>query len=346
MKLGMLLNYAGSEIKIPLDEILEAERLGFDSFWFGEAYAADAVSVATWVLARTTTIKVGTGIMQIPARTPACAASTLMTLSQLSGGRFIAGFGASGPQVVEGWHGLPYGKPLQRSREYIEIIRKIIARERSEYDGEIYQIPSQAEGSTGLGKPLKSILRADTNIPIYSASFTPGGLRMSAEVADGVLPIFLSPEKFDILKPYLEQGFAKADNDKGFHNFDIAPYVLVSLGDDLEACRQPIKEYLGLYIGGMGSKNKNFYNDYVKKLGYEQDAIKIQELYLNGKREEAATAVPNDLIDEVALVGDENRIREQAKKWQQLEAEGYVSSMICSMTNYRSIPLLASIFNE
>lgn len=345
MKLGMLLSYAGSEVKIPMAEILEAERLGFDSFWFGEAYAADAVSIAAWVLSQTTKIKVGSGIMQIPARTPACAASTMMTLSQLSGGRFIAGLGASGPQVVEGWHGVPYNKPLQRSREYIEIIRKIIAKERSEYDGEIYQIPSQAEGSTGLGKPLKSILRADTSIPIYSASFTPGGLRMSAEVADGVLPIFLSPAKFDLLRPYLEQGFEKAGNGKGFHNFDVSPYVLVSFGEDLEACRQPVKEYLGLYIGGMGSKNKNFYNDYVKKLGYEEQAERIQDLYLSGNKEDAIAAVPNELIDEIALVGDENRIREQAEKWKQLEAEGYISSIVCTINNYQALPVLASIFN-
>lgn len=344
MKLGILMSYAGSEIKIPMDDILEAERLGFDSFWFGEAYAADTISIASWVLSRTTTIKVGSGIMQIPARTPACAASTMMTLSQLSGGRFIAGLGASGPQVVEGWHGVPYNKPLQRSREYIEIIRKIIAKERSEYDGEIYQIPSKAEGSTGMGKSLKSILKADTSIPIYSASFTPGGLRMSAEVADGVLPIFLSPAKFDLLKPYLEQGFEKAGGGKGFENFDVAPYVLVSLGDDLEACRRPVREYLGLYIGGMGSKNKNFYNDYVKKLGYEEEAEQIQSLYLSGKKEEAVAAVPNELIDEVALVGDEKRIREQAEKWKQLESEGYVSTMICTLSDYKALPVLASIF--
>lgn len=344
MKLGIQLRYASAEIQLSMEHILEAERLGFDAVWLGEAYAADVVSLASWILCSTSTIKVGSGIMQIPARTPACTAATMMTLSQLSGGRFIAGLGASGPLVVEGWHGVPYHKPLQGAREYIEIIRKLIARERSEYQGEIYQIPSQAKNATGLGKPLKSILRADTSIPIYSASFTPNGLAMSAEVADGVLPIFLNPKKFDVLKPYLEQGFEKAGGNKGFHNFDVAPYVFVSLGDDLEACRQKAREYLGTYIGAMGSKNKNFYNDHAKNLGYEQEATLIQDLFLSGQREQAIAAVPNELIDEVALVGDEKRIREHAEKWQQLESEGYISSMIFTLSDYQALPVLASIF--
>lgn len=345
MNLGLLLTMGGKDIDVPIDHILEAESLGFDAVWFGEAYAADTVSLASWILSRTTKIKVGTAIMQMAGRTPAGTASAMMTLSQLSGGRFIAGLGASGPAVVEGWHGVPYYKPLQQAREYIEIIRKIVVRERSEYAGEIYQLPSQAENATGLGVPLKSILRADPNIPIYSASFTPGGLRMSAEVADGVIPIFLSPDKFDVLKPYLEQGFEKSDSDKGFHNFDVAPYVFVSLGDDLDECRRPIKEFLGLHIGGMGSKKKNFYKDYAMKLGYEKEAQLVQDLFLSGKKEEAIASVPDDLVDEVGLVGDENRIRAQAEKWKQLESDGYVSSMLCMVPNYKALPLLASIFN-
>ena len=264
MKLGLLLTVAGRDIHLPMDHILEAERLGFDAVWFGEAYAAESLSLASWILSRTTKIKVGTAILQMAARTPACTASAMMTLSQLSGGRFIAGLGASGPAVVEGWHGVPFNNPLQRSREYIEIIRKLVARERSEYQGKIYQLPSQAEGATGSGVSLKSMLRADTGIPIYSASFTPGGLKMSAEVADGVIPIFLSPDKFDVLRPHLEKGFEISEDGKGFHNFDVAPYVFVSLGDDLEACRQPVKEFLGLHIGGMGTREKNFYKDYAK----------------------------------------------------------------------------------
>ena len=344
MKLGILLDYSGRDVVLPMDTILEAEKLGFDSVWVAEAYSSDAISMAAYILAQTTTIKVGTAIMQIPARTPANAAQTAMTLAQLSGGRFIVGLGASGPQVVEGWHGVPYGKPVQRSREYIQIMRKLMAREKSEFDGQVYQLPCTGPGATGLGKPLKSILKAETNTPIYSASFTPGGLRMSAEVADGVIPVMVSPQKFDILRGPLEEGFAKAEGDKGFHNFDVAPFVSVSYGDDLEACRRPVKEFLALYVGGMGAKSKNFYNDFAKKLGYVEEAEAIQDLFLAGKKEEAIAAVPNALIDEIALVGDEKRIREQAEKWKELESQGMLSTMICSVPNPEALPLLVDIF--
>ncbi|MEQ8263974.1 LLM class F420-dependent oxidoreductase [Pseudohaliea sp.] len=343
MKIGLLLGYAGQDVHLPMDLILEAEKTGFESVWVSEVYGSDVVTPATWILAQTTTIKVGTSIMQIPARSPANAAQTLMTLSQLSGGRFMAGFGSSGPQVVEGWHGVPFGKALTRSREYFQIIRKIMAREKSEFDGEIYQLPYRGEGSVGLGKPLRSILRADNDTPIYSASFTPGGLRMSAELTDGVIPIFMSPEKFDVLRPYLEQGFAKTES-QGFHNFEVMPFVPVSLGDDLEACRLPVKEFLALYVGGMGAKAKNFYNDYAKKLGYPEAAVEIQDLYLSGKKAEAVAAVPDELVDEVALVGDAERIRLHAEKWKALENEGIVRRMIITMPTAEALPVLADIF--
>ena len=344
MKIGMVIGYGGQEVNVPMNLVLEAEKLGFDSVWVTEIWANDAVSMASWILAQTTTIKVGTAIMQIPARTPANAAQTIMTLAQLSGGRFIPGFGVSGPQVVEGWHGVPYGKPLQRAREYFQIIRKIMAREKSAFDGEIYQLPYNGPGATGLGKPLKCILRAENDTPIYSASFTPGGLRMSAEVADGVIPLFMNPGKFDLLRPYLEQGFAKADGDKGFHNFDVAPTVSVSYGDDLEACRLPVKQFLALYIGGMGSKNKNFYNEYARKLGYDDEAETIQDLYLAGRKAEAVAAVPDALVDEVALVGDKQRIKELAKPWLELVDEGVLSTMIFMKPQADALPVLADIF--
>jgi F420-dependent oxidoreductase-like protein len=346
MKLGLLFGYEGQEVNVPIDAIQEAEKLGFDSLWVAEAYANDAISLAAWILAKTTSIKVGTAIMQVPARTPACAASTIMTLAQLSEGRFIPGFGASGPQVVEGWHGVPYGKPLQRSREYFEIVRKIMAREKSEYDGKVYQLPCKGDGATGLGKPLTSILKAEIDTPIYSASFTPGGLRMSAETVDGVIPVFMSPSKFKVLRPYLEEGFAKAGGGKGFHNFDVAPFVSVVYGEDLEACRLPVKQFLALYVGGMGAKNKNFYNDYAKKLGYEKEAELIQDLYLNKRKDEAVAAVPDELVDEIALVGNAERIRAQAEKWKILETEGGVSTMIfnADYSGPGTLELLADIF--
>src|SRR5262245_16115256 len=210
MKLGIVLPYSGADMSLPIDRVLEAERLGFDSIWTSEAYGSDAVPPAAWVLARTTRIKVGTAIMQMPARTPAMTAMTAMTLEALSGGRFVLGIGPSGPQVVEGWHGVAYGKPLLRTREYIEIIRKILERnEPLTYAGEHYQIPFAGPGATGLGKPLKSIMRGNPKMKIYTASIAPASIRNSAEVADGMFPRFMNPQRFELFAPHLNAGFAK-----------------------------------------------------------------------------------------------------------------------------------------
>ena len=345
MKLGLLLGYSGKTIDLPMDYILEAERLGFDSAWVAEAWGNDTVSAATWILARTERLRVGTGIMQIPARTPAMTAMTAMSLAQLSGGRFILGVGASGPQVVEGWHGQPYQKPLQRTREYIEIVRLIMARQAPlTYDGEVYQLPYQGPDSTGLGKPLKSILKADTSIPIYTASFTPGGFRTSGELADGVIPAFLSPAKIDIIVDNVQQGFAKAGRSHGFDDFDIAPFVHFSLGDDLEACRESTRQRLALYVGGMGAKKKNFYYDFACRLGYAEAAEEIQQHYLSGRQREAARAVPVALIDEISLVGTEDRIREQARPWLAARDSGYVKTLILKIDQPEAMALAADIF--
>src|SRR5262245_2287360 len=210
MKLGLVLGSSSRDGTLPLDRVLEAERLGFDSVWSSEAYGTDAVSPAAWVLARTVRIKAGTAIMQMPARSPALAAMTAMTLDALSGGRFILGIGASGPQVVEGWHGVAYGKPLQRTREYIEIIRKILDRkEPLTYSGEYYQIPYDGPGASGLGKPLKSIVHGNPRLKIYTAAITPASIRNAAEVADGMFPIFMNPERFELFEPHVEAGLAK-----------------------------------------------------------------------------------------------------------------------------------------
>ena len=234
MKLGVLLGYSGKRVSIDLEPIRSAESLGFDSVWTAEAYGSDAVSTAAWVLAQTTKIKVGTAIMQMPARSPACTAGTAITLSQLSGGRFMLGLGPSGPQVVEGWHGVPYGKPLTRTREYISIIRKIVAREAPvEHDGEHYQLPYQGPGATGLGKPLKAIVHPDPDLSIYTASISPNGLRCAAEVADGVIPVWMNPDRFDLFEKSLAEGFAKAGGGKSLADFDIAPFVTAVVGDDL-----------------------------------------------------------------------------------------------------------------
>lgn len=345
IKLGIMLGYSGKHIDLPIDLVRQAEALGYDSVWTSEAYGSDAVSAATWILAQTKTIKVGTCIMQMPARTPAMTAMTAMTLSQLSQQRFIAGLGASGPQVVEGWHGVAYDKPITRTREYIQIMRAIMAREAAvEFDGKIYQIPNYGPGTTGLGKPLKSIMAADTSIPIYTASITPAGLACAAEVADGVFPIWMPPEKFTALEPHLNKGFAKAGNGKSLKDFDVAPGVAVVMGDDLDACRLPIKQNMALYIGGMGAKGKNFYTSYATSLGYGEQAERIQNLYLAGDKVAAVAAVPDDLVDAVALVGPADRIRDRAEAWKEAGDKGHVGTMMFHLNQPEVLPLLADIF--
>jgi F420-dependent oxidoreductase-like protein len=327
---------------IDMETVWEAERLGYEAVWSGEAYGTDAVTPVAWVLAQTKKIKAGTSIMQMPARTPACAAMTAMTLQALSGNRFLCGIGPSGPQVVEGWHGEPFGKPLQRTREYIAIIRQILERKAPlEYHGENYQIPYTGPGATGLGKPLRSIIHGDPSLKIYTASVAPAGLRTAGEVADGTLPFFMSPEKADaIIAPVLE-GIAKAGNGKTLADFDIAPYVRIAIGDDLAACRDAIRPQLALYIGGMGARSKNYYNDLTKRLGYEAEAIKIQELYLAGRREEAGSAVPDALIDETSLIGPKERIRDRLEAWKAIAKNHRVGALLLAGASQEALRVVA-----
>jgi F420-dependent oxidoreductase-like protein len=340
MKLGLLLGYSGKQINIPMDLIKQAESMGYDSVWTAEAYGNDAVTASSWVLAQTEKIRVGTAIMQMPARTPAMCAMTAMSLDQLSGGRFIVGLGASGPQVVEGWHGVPYGKPVTRTREYIKIMRAIMGREGPvEFDGQMYQLPNKGEGTTGLGKPLKSILEGNPNIPIYTASITPAGLRCAGEVADGVFPVWQDPNKFEVLGEHINTGLEKSG--RTLADFDVAPFVSVAMNDDLDAAFDSLRPWLGLYIGGMGAKGKNFYNDYATRLGYGEAAEKIQELYLAGKQAEACAAVPNELLDEVALVGSKDRIRERLGAWKEAGARGEVSTMLLGVHDPEVLELFA-----
>ena len=342
MKLGFLLGYSGKHIHIPIELIQQAESMGYDSVWTAEAYGNDAVTSAAYVLAQTSNIRVGTAIMQMPARTPAMCAMTAMSLDQLSGGRFIVGLGASGPQVVEGWHGVPYGKPVTRTKEYIQIMRKIFEREGPvEFEGQMYQMPNQSEGTTGLGKPLKSILAA-TDIPIYTASITPAGLRCAGEVADGVFPVWMDPNKYDVLGESIEQGFEKAGSGKGLKDFDVAPFVTVAMNDDLDAAYDALRPWLALYIGGMGAKNKNFYHEYATRLGYGDAANQIQELYLSGKKPEAEALVPNELLDEVSLIGPRERIIERLGPWKEAGKRGEVGSMLLGVQDPAVLELLAN----
>jgi F420-dependent oxidoreductase-like protein len=331
MKLGILLRTAGAVPALDMDLVLEAERLGYESAWAGEAYGGDAVTPIAWMLARTTRIKGGTGIMQMPARTPTCAAMTAMSLQALSGGRFLCGIGPSGPQVVEGWHGQPFGKPLGRTREYVSIIRKIFARQGAlTHSGEHYQIPYAGPGATGLGKPLKSIVHPKDDLKIYTASIGPAGLRVAAEVADGVLPFLMSPEKAGLIVDPLREGLAKAGGGKTLKDFDNAPYVRIRMGDDVAVCRDAIRPELALYIGGMGARDRNFYNDLVRRMGYEDAAARIQDLFLAGKREEAVAAVPDALIDETSLVGPKERIRDRLEAWESIAAGHEVGTLLLS----------------
>ncbi len=340
MKLGLLGGYSGRKISIPIDQVRHAESLGYDSFWTSEAYGSDAVSPAAWILAQTEKLRVGTAIMQMPARSPAMTAMTAMTLAELSGGRFMLGLGASGPQVVEGWHGVPYGKPVTRLREYIKIVKQIIAREApSTFEGDQYQLPYAGPGATGLGKPLKSILHCEEDVPIYAASITPRGVAAAAEVADGFFPIWMDPENDTVFEESISQGLAAGDRSRT--EFDVAPFVTVALGDDVEQCMMPIRGNMALYIGGMGARDKNFYNNYAKRLGFEEEAVKIQDLYLAGRRDEAMAAVPPELMDACHLIGPADRIRDRLQRWKAAAATGRVSTMMIAGGSPRALELVA-----
>jgi F420-dependent oxidoreductase-like protein len=342
MKLATLIKFLPGHAGIDMELIWEAERLGFDAVWAGEAYGTDAVSPVAWVLARTSRIKAGTSIMQMPARTPACAAMTAMTLQALSGNRFLCGIGPSGPQVVEGWHGVPFGKPLARTREYVAIIRQVLQRQAPlEFHGAHYDIPYTGPGSTGLGKPLRSIIHGDPSLKIYAASISPAGLRTAGEIADGNLPIFMSPEKAEAIVAPIQDGRARSGKSRDLADFDNAPYVRVAIGDDIAKCRDTLRPGLALYIGGMGAREANFYNDLTKRLGYEGEAAEIQNLYLDGKRHEAAAAVPDKLIDEISLIGPPDRIRDRLQAWQDIAKKNWIGSLVLAGADIAGMRLIA-----
>jgi len=285
----------------------KAERLGYDSAWAAEAWGTDAVSVLSWLAATTSTIKIGSAILQIPARSAANTAMTAATLDLMSGGRFLLGLGTSGPQVVEGWHGQPWGNPLARTREYVQLVRSALRRETVELHGSEISVPYEGPGATALGKPLKLMMRPlRAEIPIYLAAIGPRNVELAFEIADGWLPILFSPERAGATF-----GFKSRDG------FEIAPSVAVVLSDDLEEGRDAVRPMLALYVGGMGARGKNFYNDLIRRYGYEAEAMLIQSLYLEGKQREAIAAVPDRLVDDVALVGSRERIADRLAAWRQ-----------------------------
>ena len=341
MKLGFILGYSGAQMHLPMDLVLEAERVGYDSVWTAEAWGSDAVSPLAWIGAQTERIRLGTAIMQLPGRSPANTAMTAMTLDALSGGRMILGLGTSGPQVVEGWHGKPWFKTLTWMREYLTIVRRVFAREATlEFDGVHYQIPFRGEGSKGLGKPLRSILHGRKDIPIYTGAMAPKGQALSGELADGCLFVCMHPERMKENRRYVEEGFERRPPGlRPASEFDLAPNVAVVVGDDLDACRNPLKHMLALYVGGMGARSKNFYNEYVRRVGFEEEAVRIQDLYLDGKKGEAAMAVTDEMVDAFNLVGPPERIKDQFARWK----EAGIGTMLVGAQQPEALRLLAEL---
>lgn len=310
MKLGLMWGYWG---RVPpaglIDHTVEAERLGYDSVWTAEAWGSDALTPLGHLAAVTSTIGLGTSVVQLSARTPTATAMAAITLDHLSGGRFRLGLGVSGPQVVEGWYGRPSRKPLARTREYVEIIRRVLAREEPlEFDGEFYQHPYDGPGSTGLGKPLRSIthpLRAD--LPIYLGAEGPKNVAMTAEIADGWLPLYYSPHHPEVYAPSL------AGAPEGF---DIVAGAQVNVTESVEEGLLPVKMMLGFYIGGMGAEGTNYHTNLMARFGYEAAAERVQTLFLEGRRDEAVAAVPDEFADAISLVGPPGRIRERLQAWE------------------------------
>jgi F420-dependent oxidoreductase-like protein len=342
LKLGLTLGTGGNTATVDMDYVREAENLGYDTVWTAEAWGSDALTPAAWVLAQTSKIKVGTGIVQMSARTPSSVAMAAMSLDHLSGGRFILGLGPSGPQVIEGWYGVPYGRPLTRLREYVEIIRKILARkEPLRHEGFHYQIPMTGEGTTGLGKPLKSVLHGNPDMKIVSAAISSAGVKAAAEIVDGFIPIYMDPDRYEVFEPDINAGLEKAGGGKSLSDFMVLAFCQVRMDDDLMAARQPVRENLAFYIGGMGARDKNFYNDFAKRLGYVDAAVEIQDHFLAGRRKEAADAVPDELIDRTALVGPKERIIERLQDWKKANDKGQVHTIVTRGASVDALRVLA-----
>jgi F420-dependent oxidoreductase-like protein len=341
--LGLIQTAFSAQPSIDLEIVKKVEALGYHSVWAAEAYGCDAISSVAWLAAHTKDIKVGTAIMQIPARTPAAAAMAAIGLDALSGGRFIMGLGSSGPQVSEGWHGISYEKPLVRSREYVDIVRKILAREEPlTHEGYHYQLPMSGENSTGLGKPLKSVAHTNADQPIFLASISPGGLRLAAEIADGVLLSFLDPDDTqEIVDRHLAEGFAKQGAKNTRESFTVSTFVNAIVHDDEKEVMEMIRPQLARQLGGMGAKSKNFYAEFARRMGYDDEVEQIQQLYLAGEKDKAAKAVPLDLIDRTNLIGSKARIRDRLNRWKAAEARGALDMMLITSQQPEALTLLA-----
>lgn len=324
-----------------VDAIKEADRLGYDSIWTAEAYGSDSLTPLAWWGSHTENVRLGTSIVQMSARTPAATAMAAMTLDHLSGGRFILGLGASGPQVVEGWYGQPYPRPLARTREYVEIVRQIIRREKPvDFHGDFYNMPYQ--GGAGLGKPLKSTVHPfRTDIPIFLGAEGPKNVALAGEICDGWLPLFFSPKEDGFYRACLNEGFAKSGETNKAERFEVACPVTIVPGDDVEKCADMVRPFLALYAGGMGARGANFHFEVFARMGYEDVALKVQDLYLAGKKDEAASIIPLSMVEDVALVGPIDKIRDDLNKWR----ESCITTILVS-GSAKALPLYAELFNS
>src|SRR5262245_61104743 len=341
MKLGLSLGYSGAHLRLPVERVQLAERLGFDSVWTAEAYGSDAITPLAYLAAVTTRIRLGTGIMQLAARTPAAAAMAVGTLDALAGGgRVIAGLGVSGPQIVEGWYGQPWGRPYWRLRDYVAIMKKVFARKDPvRHDGREIALPYTGPGSVGLGKPLTSILHMNPNLPIWLGTGTEANVKLTAEVADGWLPLGFTPSRMARLRPWVEEGLRRAGGGKSWRDLEIQPGIAVIITDDVKAALQTLKPRVALYVGGMGHKSKNFHKQMMVERGFGDAAERIQELYLAHRKDEATAAVPDEFVDEGALVGPPARIRERYRAW----AECGITGLTISTQQTDAMELMASL---
>ena len=345
MKLGVSIGYWGMGIG-PADQLAvaqAAEALGYDSVWTAEAYGSDAATVLAWLAASTTKIKLGAGILQIPARSAAMTAMTAATIDQLSGGRFLLGLGSSGPQVSEGWHGVRFGKQLQRTREYVAIVRMALEHQKVEFHGETMELPLP----DGPGKALKLTIRpVQKHIPIYLAVLGPRNVALAGEIADGWLPVFFSPEHTAALRVPLEEGAARAG--RSLEDFRICPSVNVYISEDASTARDAVRPMLALYVGGMGSREQNFYNRLVSSYGFEAAAKQVQDLYLEGKRAEAMAALPDELIDTVAITGTREWARRRIRAYRDAGVETLIVAPMAGDTEDRvqQLRLVAELAQE
>ena len=344
MKLGLSIGYSGADMKLPVEKVLLAERLGFDSVWTAEAYGSDAITPLAYLAALTKRIRLGTGIMQLAARPPAAAAMAAGTVDALAGGgRVIAGLGVSGPQIVEGWYGQPWGRPYWRLRDYVAIMRKVFERkEPVRHDGPEISLPYTGPGALGVGKPLTSILHMNPRLPIWLGTGTEANVKLTAEVADGWLPLGFVPRLMPMLRPWLEEGFRRAGGGKGFDTFEIQARADVTITDDVRGALRRMKGRVALYVGGMGHRDKNFHKEMMVRRGFGDAAQRIQELYLARRKDEAVDAVPDEFCDEMALVGPPARIAERYRAW----AESGITGLTIVTEQPEAMELMAKLAGE